>query len=39
MTRISFYGSDKVTMNVTSEQMGVKQGEQISLRTHFSERL
>ncbi|KAM9858395.1 arrestin domain-containing protein 3-like [Aulostomus maculatus] len=26
-TSISFYGSGKVTMNVTSEKMGVKQGE------------
>ncbi|KAF7661082.1 hypothetical protein LDENG_00268720 [Lucifuga dentata] len=26
-TRISFYGSGKVTMNVTSEKMGLKQGE------------
>lgn len=26
-TRVSFYGSDKVTVNVTSEKMGVKQGE------------
>uniref|UniRef100_UPI0037E99D2E arrestin domain-containing protein 3-like n=1 Tax=Semicossyphus pulcher TaxID=241346 RepID=UPI0037E99D2E len=26
-TRISFFGSKKVTMNVTSEKMGVKQGE------------
>ncbi|XP_038560472.1 arrestin domain-containing protein 3-like [Micropterus salmoides] len=26
-TRISFYGSEKITMNVTSEKMGVKQGE------------
>nr|XP_020450165.1 arrestin domain-containing protein 3-like [Monopterus albus] len=26
-TRISFYGPGKVTMNVTSEKMGVKQGE------------
>ncbi|XP_051277304.1 arrestin domain-containing protein 3-like isoform X1 [Dicentrarchus labrax] len=26
-TRISFYGFEKVTMNVTSEKMGVKQGE------------
>lgn len=25
-TRISFYGSDKITINVTSEKMGVKQG-------------
>lgn len=27
-TSISFYGSGKVTMNVTSEKMGVKQGKQ-----------
>ncbi|KAG7242429.1 hypothetical protein INR49_022938 [Caranx melampygus] len=30
-TRISFYGSGKVTMNVTSEKMGVKQGEAIGV--------
>ncbi|XP_036954513.1 arrestin domain-containing protein 3-like isoform X1 [Acanthopagrus latus] len=31
VTRISFYGSDKITMNVTSEQMGVKQGEALGV--------
>ncbi|KAK2837375.1 hypothetical protein Q5P01_014587 [Channa striata] len=30
-TRISFYGTGKVTMNVTSEKMGVKQGEAIGV--------
>ncbi|XP_041854364.1 arrestin domain-containing protein 4-like isoform X2 [Melanotaenia boesemani] len=30
-TKISFYGSGKVTMNVTSEQMGLKQGEAIGV--------
>ncbi|TMS03690.1 Arrestin domain-containing protein 3 [Larimichthys crocea] len=30
-TRISFYGSQKVTMNVTSEKVGVKQGEAIGV--------
>ncbi|TKS78836.1 Arrestin domain-containing protein 3 [Collichthys lucidus] len=30
-TRISFYGSQKVTMNVTSERVGVKQGEAIGV--------
>lgn len=28
-TRISFYSSGKVTVNVTSEKMGVKQGERL----------
>ncbi|KAK5871348.1 hypothetical protein PBY51_004233 [Eleginops maclovinus] len=30
-TRISFYGSSKVTMNVTSEKMGVKQGDAVGI--------
>ncbi|XP_018523939.1 arrestin domain-containing protein 3-like [Lates calcarifer] len=30
-TSISFYGSGKVTMNVTSEKMGVKQGEAVGV--------
>ncbi|XP_060893882.1 arrestin domain-containing protein 3-like isoform X2 [Labrus mixtus] len=30
-TRISFHGSEKVTMNVTSEKMGVKQGEALGV--------
>ncbi|KAM3867558.1 arrestin domain-containing protein 3-like [Diretmus argenteus] len=30
-TRISFYGSGKVTMNVTSEKMGLKQGEAMAV--------
>ncbi|XP_041793949.1 arrestin domain-containing protein 3-like [Chelmon rostratus] len=30
-TTISFYGSEKVTMNVTSEKMGVKQGEALGV--------
>ncbi|KAF3850935.1 hypothetical protein F7725_012707 [Dissostichus mawsoni] len=30
-TRISFYGSSKVTVNVTSEKMGVKQGDAIGI--------
>ncbi|XP_040898584.1 arrestin domain-containing protein 3-like [Toxotes jaculatrix] len=31
VTRISFFGSGKVTMNVTSEKMGVKQGEALGV--------
>ncbi|KAK2902207.1 arrestin domain-containing protein 3-like [Channa argus] len=30
-TRISFYGTGKITLNVTSEKMGVKQGEAIAV--------
>ncbi|XP_070690524.1 arrestin domain-containing protein 3-like [Pempheris klunzingeri] len=30
-TRISFYGSAKVTMNVTTEKVGVKQGEAVGV--------
>ncbi|KAM4597689.1 arrestin domain-containing protein 3-like [Polymixia lowei] len=31
-TRISFYGSGKVTINVSSERMGLKQGEEMEVR-------
>ncbi|XP_029685634.1 arrestin domain-containing protein 3-like [Takifugu rubripes] len=30
-TRISFYGSEKITINVTSEKMGVKQGDALGV--------
>lgn len=33
VTRISFYGSAKVALNVSSEKLGVKQGKQILLKT------
>uniref|UniRef100_A0A672FK31 Arrestin-like N-terminal domain-containing protein n=1 Tax=Salarias fasciatus TaxID=181472 RepID=A0A672FK31_SALFA len=35
-TRISFYGSGKITMKVTSEKMGLKQGKQIPHILFFS---